>query len=506
MNKENRGEKALKNFFVGSCNEIVTLLCGLILPRLILTNFGSAYNGITHSITQFISYIELMKSGIGGATRAALYKPLADRDTIAISKVVATTQKFMRKITFYFIFFIIIFAIIYPSFINKEFSWTFSFTLILIISLSSFAEYYFGFTYQMLLIADQKSRIIGRLRIFTTILNTIVSVILINNFFSIHIIKLANVLISSIIPIFLYIYVNKKYMIVKKIDSSIDVLPQKWDATAHEVASFVNNNTDIVILTLFTNLLEVSVYTVYHYVISNLKRIVSTFTSSFAGAFGNMYANNEIKLMNENLGIYELIVFSLTSILYSVALVMIVPFALLYTSGVTDVDYNRPLFGIIIIFAGVFDCFRTPYKTIVTAAGHFKQTKKGAIVEATLNITISILMVKKYGIIGVAIGTLCAMIFRTIQYALYLSKNIINRSIKHFILHVFSSLLIIIMVAFISKLYVSNINNWLDWIAYAFVTTAISILFTLFINVILFRKDVILFINKLKNIILKYNN
>lgn len=498
MANQSRGKKALRNFVVGASSELITIACGLILPRLILSNFGSAYNGITHSITQFISYIALMKAGIGGATRAALYKPLAENDTEGVSRVVAATQQFMRRIAGIFVIFVLCFAVIYPTFICKDFDWLFTSTLIIIISLSTFAEYYFGFTYQMLLMADQKQHIVADMGILVTVLNTIASVILINNGFSIHIIKLASVLISSITPVFLYIYVNKRYKIIKNIEFTKEDLPQKWDATAHEVASFVNNNTDIVVLTLFSNLLEVSVYTVYHYVTTNLKKIVNVLTSSFAGAFGNMYANKEYKTMNENLGIYELIVYSSTTVLYSVAMVLIVSFALLYTDGVTDVSYERPVFGVIMCLAGAFDCYRVPYKTIVTSAGHFKQTRNGAITEAIINIVLSVVLVIKFGLVGVAVGSLCAMVFRTCQYAIYMSRNIVNRDISVFIKRLLISIFIMFIVYSISFVYMKDMNSWLSWIMYAIITTLISVCLTLIADLVFYRKDMFNFLKKLK--------
>ena len=79
--------------------EIVSLVCGLISQRLILSSFGSAYNGVTQSISQFISYIELMKAGIGGVAMAALYKPLSEHDDREMNEVLSSMQKFMMCIT-----------------------------------------------------------------------------------------------------------------------------------------------------------------------------------------------------------------------------------------------------------------------------------------------------------------------------------------------------------------------------------------------------------------------
>ena len=93
-----RSKKALRNTFASISYEIVAIICGLILPRLILSRFGSSYNGITSSITQFLSCVALLKSGIGAVTRAALYKPLAEKDSFRLSEIINATSIFMRKI------------------------------------------------------------------------------------------------------------------------------------------------------------------------------------------------------------------------------------------------------------------------------------------------------------------------------------------------------------------------------------------------------------------------
>ena len=183
-------------------SEGVALVCGLILPKMILTTFGSEYNGITQSISQFISYISLMKAGIGGATAVALYKPLAENNTLEISEVLYSTEKFMRKISLIFLLFIIGLSIVYPMFIVRDYDWFFTASLIFIISISTFGQYYFGFTYQTLLSADQKDYITTLLEILTTILNTIVAVILMNHNMSLHVVKLGSSLVNLISPLF----------------------------------------------------------------------------------------------------------------------------------------------------------------------------------------------------------------------------------------------------------------------------------------------------------------
>ena len=501
---KSRTKKVFFNVATSIASEVISLLCGLVLPSLILNNYGSAYNGITQSISQFISYISLMKAGIGGATAVALYKPLANKNNIEISEVLAATEKFMRKIALLFALFIVGFAIIYPLFIVTDYGFMFTASLIVIIAISTFGQYYFGFTYQMLLSADQKDYITTCLNIVTTILNTIVSVILIKGNYSIHIVKLGSSVVHLITPICLYFYVRKKYNIIKGANANYDVIPQRWDATAHEVASFINNNTDVVLLSLLSSMEEVSVYTVYHYVISNLKKIVTQVTVGFGAAFGDMYAKNEIDLMHQNLGIFELIIYSFTSVLYSVALVMILPFVSVYTKGVVDAEYIRPLFAFITIMGSVFNCFRIPYRVIVINVGHYKQTKNGAILEAVLHIVISVIGCMKFGLIGISFGSLVAMIFRSCQYAIYLSKNIMYRDIRYFIKHVILCFAIIGAVYVCSRLYIpSSISSWLEWVSYATITTILALMLTLATDYLLYKNDLMNFIAKIKRNFLK---
>lgn len=500
---KSRGKNVALNVVTGFIYELISLVCGLILPKLILSNFGSTYNGITQSITQFVSYIELMKSGIGGVTMAALYKPLSEKNDQEISEILAATQQFMRKITAVFLAFILGLAIVYPLFVAKDFDWWFSASLIFIISISTFAQYYLGFTYQQLIQADQKGYIVVLLQIVTTILNTIVSVILINSNCSIHIVKLGSALVNVISPVFFNRYVHSHYHIDDHAKADISKIPQRWDAAAHEVAAFVSNNTDITIVTILAGVSEVSVYSVYAYVTSNIRKIISKFSLGFGSAFGSMYADGQIDLMKKNLGIYELIIYSLSSVLYSTTLALIVPFVTLYTLQVNDVNYIRPIFALFLVLSSIFNSFRIPYRTIVIAIGHYKETKNGAIMEAIINITVSVICTLKFGLSGVAIGSFAAMSTRSYQFAKHLSDNVINRPIKYYFKHVTICLGIIGLTYLISTLYSSLCSSWLMWVVYASITTLISLALTLLTDYLFYKDDLMGTINKIKGLLKK---
>ena len=146
-----RSKKTVKNTVFSLIEDFVAIVCSFIIPKLILSRFGSVYNGLTTSITQFLSCAILLRSGIGGATRAALYKPLAEKNNKEISSIIKATDIFMKKIGLILLAFIVLFAAFYPMIIHTNFTWFFTFSLFLIIGISTFAESFFGITYLILL-------------------------------------------------------------------------------------------------------------------------------------------------------------------------------------------------------------------------------------------------------------------------------------------------------------------------------------------------------------------
>ena len=497
-----RSKKALKNTITAIIGEIVTVICGFILPRLILSSFGSTYNGITSSITQFLSCVVLLRSGIGGVTRAALYKPLADNDNKKISAIINATQKFMTKVSIIFVIALVIFALVYPLFVKSDFDFLFSFSLVLILGISTLAQTYFGVTYQILLQADQKLYIYNIINIATTILNTIISSILILCGFGIHIVKLGAAFVFVLNPIVLNIYVSKKYKINKSVVPDNTAISQRWDAFFQNVAQFVNTNTDMIILTMFSTLREVSVYTVYMMVVNGLYKVENTFCNGISAAFGNMLAKKETETLKRNMNLFEMFVFTFASFLFITGGVLIVPFVKIYTLGVKDVDYVRYFFAILACINQFLYSVRLPYQMIVEAAGHFKQTRKAAIIEVSINIVLSIILVIKYGLIGVTIGTFCSILYRTIKYSIYASKNILNRSMYIIYKRIFVSFLetiTVVLIVFIIPHF--EIVNYLNWIIYAIIISIISLTVITIYSLIFFKEDFINLINKIKNIL-----
>ncbi len=494
-----RSKKALINIISSLTLQIVTIICGFIIPKLIISTYGSNVNGLITSITQFLAFITFLEAGFGPVIKSILYKPIADKDKNKIAKILKASEKLFRTISYIFLIYIVILCIVLPLRLSEEFNKLYTLSLIIIISISTFAEYFFGMTYRLYLQAEQKTYIIAIIQIGTLILNTIAVLVLIYFGQSIQIVKLVSAFIFVLRPILQNIYVKKKYKINLKMIEDNYKIKQKWNGLAQHIAYVVNSNTDVAILTIYGDLAQVSVYYVYSIIINSVKNVVESSVGGIDAAFGDMIAKGEQKALNKNFKIYEGFYFTVASIAFSAMLFLIVPFVKLYTQNITDADYIRPVFAYLMVLAKLVQTIRQPYNDLVKVSGHFKQTRIGAVVEAISNVGLSFVLVWYLGIVGVAIGTLFAMSMRTIEFICYTSKHILKRSIlqsfKNIIIIALEIIIIMVIVALVPKI---EVNSYITWIINAIIVCIISSIVILLINGFIYKDNFKIIFDKIK--------
>ena len=501
-----RTKKAFWNIVSSMLFLIINTICGLITPRLILASFGSDYNGIISSATQYLSMINLLTLGIAGPTRVALYNTLAKEDKLGTSRIVKATKIYMQKVGLAVIAYAIILMIVVPLFAKTSISKRDVALLIGIVSISSFAQYFFAITYQTLLSADQSEYISNVINIIKVVVNTVLIAVLIYFNASIFVVKLGSSIIFFICPVALNIFVKKHYSLNDKCDPDNSAIKGRSAAVYHSVANIIHDNTDIVLLTLFSDIKTVSVYTVYNLVASGLRNLMRVFTSSLESPFGSMWAKCEKERLEYNFRIYEFGIYFFASIVFSTSYIMIIPFVSRYTVGVNDTNYILPIFAFLVITSELIFCIRQPYLTMVQATGNYEATKKDAIAEAVINIVASIILINLIGINGVIIGTIIANIYRTVRYAYFTDKNIISRGILVFIKRIIwcaSAVVINIWLSsLLNKLIVFS-ENWFGWIVQGVLVLIISLIITLLLSICIYRNEVSSFFKVIKRMIFK---
>lgn len=423
----NNSKKISLNLVLGISSEVLSIVLGILVPRFILTSYGSDVNGLLSSVTQIYSYIALLEAGIGTATVQALYKTVGTKDTAATNSVLAATNHYYHRTGILYLIAIILFSIIYPLIVSTEIP---KVTIVLVIifgGLGSVINYFFQGKYFLLLQAEGKNYIKTSLTMATNVFKNVAKIVFMSIGFDVVFVQAISMMISLIQMTYITWYIKKYY---KWIDLSVKPnyksISQSKNVLVHQISGLIYNNTDSITLTVFCGLKTVSVYSMYTLLFGMISTALNTFSSSFIFSLGQMF-NIDKERFKKFYDVYELYYMSLVFALYSVAYFFILPFIKLYTSGVNDINYVDPILPLMFISTYLLSCGRSAANQAINFAGHFKKTQNRAIAEALINIVVSVIAVQFLGIYGVLIGTIAALLYRSNDIILYASHHVLNR-------------------------------------------------------------------------------
>lgn len=490
--------KLAKNTAASLLSQITAIICGFILPRLILQSYGSDVNGLVNSIAQFLRIISFLELGVGAVIQSSLYKPLAEHDEHKVSEIIKSGNEFFRHLALLLLIYVLLIVGVYPLLVNRNFGYLYTATLIAAMSISSFAQYYFGIVNSLLLNADQRGYIQYNAQTITVLANTMVCAVLVSQGHSIQLVKLTTSLIYLARPVVMQLYVNKKYRIDSKTVCKEEPIKQKWNGVAQHIAATVLDNTDTVVLTAFSTLANVSIYSVYYLVISGVKRLFLASTNGIQAMLGELWAKQEKDQLWSTFSWVEWAIHTGTTYVFGCTAALIVAFVRVYTKGVSDANYIQPTFALVLTLAHTMHCLRLPYNIMVLAAGHYRQTQRNYIVAAVLNITVSVLVVYYWGLVGVAAGTLVAMAYQTLWLAKYNSQNLIRWPLKNVIKQFLTDAVTAGAIIGIGTLMKMKAVSYAGWAILAIQVALMALVIVILINIVFYREKTTWLFKKLK--------
>lgn len=478
--------------------KIAALVCSFILPRMILQVYGSAQNGVVNSISQFLSVFGFLDLGVGAVVESSLYLPLVQRNFDKVSEIIAAANNFFRKLAFLLCLYVAGLAVFYPTVVKNVMPPMGVASLVVAMSLTSFAQYYFGMVDLLLLSADQRKYISDLINLVTLLINTVVGVLLIVWGFPIQAVQIAMAVIYLSRPVFLRLYVRRHYAVNRKASFTKNSIPQKWNGMSQHIAYTVLQNTDVVVLTLFSTMESVSIYTVYLLVMNGIKSALDVITAGVGGRMGQLWAQERTEDLNEFFRVLEWAIHMIAAVLFGCVSALIVPFVLVYTKGVHDADYNQVQFAMLLSAAYFVANLRTPYNLMVKACGHYKETERYYALSAGVNIVISVLMVRWRGLIGVTIGTFIAMLYQTAGLAHYCKQHLPAQNPNRWKL-VVTDILIFCSISILGRNLALEALNYFAWIKLGILVFAATLLLAVVVCALCFRWEAKRFWKILRN-------
>jgi len=422
-----KARRGVYNITLGFVSQIVTIAFGILIPRLFIIKLGSEANGFMASIAQIFVYMSILEAGVGTAAIQALYKPIALNDKHSMNGILSATSKYYKKTGEYYFLVVVAMSIAYSLCIKPNIATLTVFLVILLTGMVGVINFFFQAKFKLLLTAEGKGYVISNIVMVVTVLTNIAKILLLIYGYNIILIQLSFFIINLLQVLMIWVYLKKNY---KWIDLNVKpdfvAMSQKNSVLVHQISGMVFNNTDVLILTIFCGLKVVSVYVMYNLVFQMINSLVLNINSGALFILGSTYYENKKKFF-DLYDSYELYYMAIVFALYSITYILILPFMKLYTAGITDINYINSSLPILFVSLNLLSFARWPAMNAINIAGHFRKTQYRSILESTINIVMSLICVNKFGIYGVLIGTISALLYRTNDIIIYTSKHILNR-------------------------------------------------------------------------------
>lgn len=426
-----------KTFFWNSVTSILSQIfifaSGLIVPRVMLVAYGSDVNGLVSSISQFITYFNLLEAGLSGATVYALYKPLADQDTDAINGILSASRKFYLQIGWLFTALVGGLALLYPLFIQEQgFSnWEIS-LLVLVLGGNGALEFFTLAKYRTLLTADQKTYVICLADIVRWTVYTAVIVVFTALGCNIILTRAIALLAIFARSIFLVVYCKRRYRYLDySVSPNVKALDRRWSALYLQLLGLIRTSGPVVLLTVVSrDLALISIYTVYNIVVSGVQSIIGIFYSGLTASFGDVIAKGERDILKRTYSEFETLFYTALGVVYTLCFALILPFIQIYTAGVTDAEYIQPLLAVLFVLNGMLYNVRNPQGMLVISAGMYKETQLQSTLEGGILLVAGGVLCYFYGLTGLLIGILLSNLYRDIDLTVFVPRHITHIPIR----------------------------------------------------------------------------
>ncbi|MCF0115041.1 MAG: hypothetical protein HUJ56_06780 [Erysipelotrichaceae bacterium] len=400
-----RTKYSFYNFLVSLITSVILPVVGFIKYRLFIDLYGSEINGLTLTIAQFITFLNICEIAYSLAFRQLLFKPLAEDDKETVLKIYYGARKVFKITGIIVISLGAIGSLFFPFFSESPFGYLET-VLTFIFWLLPYGLSYFLMGPNFVIIADQKEY---RINIFIQsiailrMVVIVVGILLKLPFAFVVVVEGVNVLGSNIIAHHIAL---KNYPWLKEKregDASLFLNNAKY-TIIQRLSTLATNNTDNLVISYFMGYGMVSVYGAYSYLNEAVVKIVQSAITSPINSFGNLFNDKGA----DSYGVFtEFFNFAcyIASISSICIFIVMNQFVHLWVAGREGYDVTvliALLFAVNIFYLTM----REPIIISRDANGLFKDAKNNAYLLAISKVVLSVVFIQWWGITGVLLATL----------------------------------------------------------------------------------------------------
>ena len=437
-----RVENSIKNISYSIMSQIVIVLLGFVSRKVFINNLGTEYLGVNGVLTNVISMLGLAESGIGISIIYNLYKPLAEKKE---DKVIALIQLYKKIYGLLAIIILILSIIIYP-FVNntiiKENNGVKYITLVYFIFVVKNMISYLNAHKWSLINADQKAYVLVGANLVFQVITTILKIVILiwtGNYILYLLAELGVFLFQNlyngriVCKRYPYILTKKKYIVDK--DTKDNIINNTKALFLHNIGTYCVFGTDNILISTFVNVTTVGLYSNYTMITGQVSALIYPIMNGISDSVGNLIATES---RDKNYSIFKT-VYLINFWVYSLAVILMYNLLNPFIEWWLGKEYLLDNFTITIVLINFYLLgLRASIGTFKSKAGIFVQDRYAPLLEAIINLCVSIILVKQIGLVGIFIGTTIStlsIVFWNVPRLVY--KNVFKKSVSEYFVKYF---------------------------------------------------------------------
>lgn len=427
-----RTSNVLKNTRYGIGNKLITLFFAFTIRTIFIKQLGAEYLGVEGLFSNILSLLSLAELGVGNVLTFSLYRPIADRDSGKINIML----KFYKRLYFLIALFVAIAGLLCIPFLKYIVNTSFSMGDVVrfyIFYLANSVVSYVAVCYTTLIKAKQEQYIIDVIncisRVLTSIAQIVILVIL-HNFVLYLIITVISTLLQNIAS---SVIAKNRYGIdstTENISSSEKrlIYENVKSTFLYKISVVIINATDNILISFFVGTIFVGYYSNYSLIVNQVNSLVAILCTALIASVGNLSIQNN--------SIQALIVFNrLLFIFHFFSGLCFIGFTLVFNDVITFWLGPQNTLSYAVCFAIAFSFYLqnmiNPVWMYREAYGLFNEIKYLMLVTSIINLVLSIVAGKYFGVAGIVIATGVSRLLTTIWYEpRVLYKKIFDRPVS----------------------------------------------------------------------------
>ena len=492
---KSRTDNSIKNSSVALLTQGINVLLNFITRTIFIKCLGASYLGINGLFTNILSVLSFAELGFGTAIVFMLYKPLSTNDERNVSALMNFYKKVYNTIGLIILGLGVLLIPFLNFFINNTSELPENLPPLWIIYmlyvLNTSVSYFFNYK-RSIIIASQNGYLDSFNTLVFNILRNVLQCIMLmlwNSFLVYLCIQIGCTMLSNIFmsrkadKLFPYMKNNRDAKISK--ESFHTILKNVLAMSMHKISSVIVSSTDNILIAKFVGLASAGYYSNYTMITLTLKTVYTQALSPITASVGNLIAlENKEKLRQFTDRMFFLN--ACIAIFFSSCLATLVnPFISVFWGSEYAFKYFTVL---LIVFSFYLNCMRQTMIIMIDAGGLFWKNKWKGLVEATVNLVVSIVLADtfKMGIDGIVIGTIVSCLSTNLWWDPYV---VYKYALKEKLSKYFSKYILytLVLVGCISLVLLVEI--WIPVNIFTFfIDCIISVSIPIIIIILLFRK------------------